>query len=663
MPLSPTRLAERPYTPDTRDRLACAWNATRYMLTEPFMLWAARLRHGRAYRNRMAQPLVSIMLPTYKRATLMEERTLPSFLTQTYPNIEVVVLGDRALDNTAERIQKMNDPRIRFIHVPEEGIALPSDPKRRWFSGGAYQRNIGLAACRGEWIAETDDDDIFLPDHIESLLRFAQEGNYEFVSGAYERERHGVRDIVNVPDLHPRVGGIQTWLYRSYLTRFRYNYDSWRKQYNCPQEIDRQIRMHRAGVRMGFLDRVVTKVLPVPGIDTVGLEAREMLNGAVPSTEQVPAPVQPQTIADIATHAEALTARGDAHYTQLVHAARRSKAIAIFGAGEAGDLVRRVITDNGGTVRCFSDNDPTRWGSQKNGVPVVPPEQLRNWDGTVIVASWAEDAIVPQLKELGVAHIDTEIYVATLVQAQRATYRAHLNELAQVEALLADSRSKAVLRNLVLHAFTLDRTLLKEVADPEKDQYFSDPAFAVQPGETFIDGGAFNGDTVAQIVQRFGSAVGRIHCFEPNETNIEALTRTVQHLNVEDRVTIHPYGLSHATETIDYAGAGSSFHRAEPGETVTERIAMTTLDERLPAEKIHAIKMDIEGGEPQALRGMERIITSQKPRLSVCVYHAPEHLWEIPLWIHARVPNYQFTLRNHTSQRRETVLYARMANV
>lgn len=269
-----------PYRRTIWDEAVCAWRAWVYHVTEPAMLRRERSAHAAAYADPSSKPLVSVMLPTYKRAALLVERTLPPILAQTYTNIEVIVVGDRTIDDTEERLKLLNDPRVRFVHVPEESIILPKDPKRKWFLGGAVQRNRGLQEAKGEWIAETDDDDIFTPDHIASLLKFARDNDYEFVSGQYERERHGVRDIVDADKTQvPRVGGIQTWLYRSYLKNFPYNYDCWRKSYNCPQEIDRQIRMHQAGARIGFLEKVVTIVLPLPGMDTVGLEALEIKTG------------------------------------------------------------------------------------------------------------------------------------------------------------------------------------------------------------------------------------------------------------------------------------------------------------------------------------------------------------------------------------------------
>src|SRR6202023_753179 len=62
------------------------------------------------------------------------------------------------------------------------------------------------------------------------------------------------------------------------------------------------------------------------------------------------------------------------------------------------------------------------------------------------------------------------------------------------------------------------------------------------------------------------------------------------------------------------------------------------------------IKMDIEGSEPAALRGATGIIGRHAPILSVCVYHAQDHLWSIPLQIAASHPGYNMFLRPHLRQ-------------
>jgi len=58
------------------------------------------------------------------------------------------------------------------------------------------------------------------------------------------------------------------------LKYFKYNINSWRKSYNCPQDIDMQLRMEKVGVRMKCLNKVVSYIRPRPGLNTICLAAR-----------------------------------------------------------------------------------------------------------------------------------------------------------------------------------------------------------------------------------------------------------------------------------------------------------------------------------------------------------------------------------------------------
>ena len=226
------------------------------------------------------EPLVSVYIPTYNRAGLLLERAVPSVLSQTYRNLELIVVGDHCTDDTAERLTAVTDRRLRFVNLPARRRRYPDDVEIHWLAGPVVAANKGLDLVTGRWIARIDDDDMWTPHHIETLLTFALSGRYEFVSACYATERHGQPVVVDVRDERPRIGGTQTWLYRSYLRFFRYNIHCWRKSWNRVNDTDLQDRMHTAGVRMGFLEEVVAYVFPRPGETTVGLEAYHLTASA-----------------------------------------------------------------------------------------------------------------------------------------------------------------------------------------------------------------------------------------------------------------------------------------------------------------------------------------------------------------------------------------------
>ncbi len=255
------------------DRFISWFIASRFAITEPVLLKIARLKYEHLYDKPAENPLISVCVPTYNRATLLVERAVSSVLSQTYKNFELIIVGDCCTDNTAELLSQINDPRLKFINLPKRQRRYPVSVENHWFVGGSVPANKALDLAQGQWIARNDDDDIWTPDHLETLLRFAQKENWEFVSASYIAERHGKRITVDAKDEKPRIGGVQTWLYRSYLKFMKYNPECWRKNWNRVWDTDLQDRIYRAGVRMGFLEEVVAYVLPRPGESTVGLEA------------------------------------------------------------------------------------------------------------------------------------------------------------------------------------------------------------------------------------------------------------------------------------------------------------------------------------------------------------------------------------------------------
>lgn len=273
------------------DKLICGCNFLRYWLSEAVMLNVARMKNERFYDNNIEEnPLISVYIPTYNRAELLAERSIPTVLAQTYKNFELIVLGDHCTDKTEETVLKIKDQRIRFYNLPTRGYRYPPTVENHWLAGPVVAANAALRLVQGKWIARLDDDDIWTPVHLETLIRFAQRGQYEFVSAAYVRESNGGRMIMGgetadgsyynknkkAKGRGPRIGGTCTWLYRSYLKFFKYNINCWRKSWNQVNDVDISQRLFHAGVRMGYVDQVLAWYLPRPGEKGVGLEAYKM---------------------------------------------------------------------------------------------------------------------------------------------------------------------------------------------------------------------------------------------------------------------------------------------------------------------------------------------------------------------------------------------------
>ena len=202
-------------------------------------------------------PLISVRIPTYNRGKILTERTIPSVLKQTYQNFEIIIVGDHCTDKTEELLEDLNDERIKFYNLPKRG-KYPVNPHERWFVAGVVPANKAVDLCSGDWIAPLDDDDEFSEDHLEVLLNYALEHDYEMVYGVAQMEREaGKWENLGLYPL--KRGGFchLSVLYHSKLKFFKYDINAWK--YGEPADWNMWRRMKEAGVKIGFVNKVVGK--------------------------------------------------------------------------------------------------------------------------------------------------------------------------------------------------------------------------------------------------------------------------------------------------------------------------------------------------------------------------------------------------------------------
>lgn len=103
-----------------------------------------------------AQPLVSVIIPTYNRATQLRE-CLANLTQQTYKNFEVCVVNDGG-ESVAELAEEFGALQLQLFEFASN-------------NGQVKCRNKALELARGEFIAFCDDDDLLLPNHIHDLAK------------------------------------------------------------------------------------------------------------------------------------------------------------------------------------------------------------------------------------------------------------------------------------------------------------------------------------------------------------------------------------------------------------------------------------------------------------------------------------------------------------
>ncbi len=359
------------------------------------------------------------------------------------------------------------------------------------------------------------------------------------------------------------------------------------------------------------------------------------------------------------------------HYQlkELARFLKEDKPIVIFGAGNLGKKVAAFLVKESKNVIAFADNNQKVQGQKVLDFKIRHPEdftaaELKNaiW----IVSIWSPGnsfaAAKKQLHSLGVNNI---FHAAALMQLfpdqllphyhfQTPDYFIrHQREINEVYENLADEESK---RQFVAH---LDcRINLNFEGLPEADtenQYFPSDVVSLTENEVFLDGGAYDGDTLKEFSTRTNNRFIKYIALEPDPVNYKKLQRVAA--SYEDgRVEVFPYAVGRENTILKFDATGGA--GAGISESGTIEVNCKRVDDSFFDYKPTYIKFDIEGAELDGLKGAEKTIETYRPKLAVCIYHLPDDLWRIFLYLHKKFPFYNFFTRTHQYDGLDFVLYA-----
>jgi FkbM family methyltransferase len=168
-------------------------------------------------------------------------------------------------------------------------------------------------------------------------------------------------------------------------------------------------------------------------------------------------------------------------------------------------------------------------------------------------------------------------------------------------------------------------------------------AVTVRTDDVVIDIGAHLGTFTRIALQR---GAGQVVAIEPSPVNAACFRRTFAPEIAAGRVRLVEAAAWHSGGSLTFeAGAASQTGRvggSQGGNTVTVRaVTLDALAADLKLDRIDFIKMDIEGAERHALAGARRVLASHKPRLAICIYHAPDDPEAVPRAVYAANATYQ----------------------
>jgi FkbM family methyltransferase len=343
-------------------------------------------------------------------------------------------------------------------------------------------------------------------------------------------------------------------------------------------------------------------------------------------------------------------------------------SIVLFGAGPLGKMTAVRLARVGAKPAAFADNNAKLWGTSVEGVPVYSKAEAIQRFGrsaAFVVTIYNGSAVRQQLRREGCERVVPftalwwkypEAFIPDIGMDLPQNLLQHAARIRECYDLVADDASRKEILDQLRWRYWLEDSEMSRPL-PAGDTYFANDLIAPPPtGEAYVDCGAFDGASIRDFLSHAQGPVSHIYATEPDPGSRDLLAKTLQTLpDLRGKTTVWPYALGKERGWVNFSAVGDVTSKIGEGSEAVECRTFDDLPWTLPPTYI---KMDIEGAEPDAIAGGEKLLNEVRPVIVACLYHRSEHLWEIPLLIHSIAPHYRLYLRRYAEENWETVCYA-----
>lgn len=326
-------------------------------------------------------------------------------------------------------------------------------------------------------------------------------------------------------------------------------------------------------------------------------------------------------------------------------ALKNSKSpIVLYGMGDGADKVISAFEKFGITVSGVMASDDFVRGQSFHGFIVKKENELAQKLGSFTVAlCFASQLteVMTHIKKVAKRHttLVPSIPVFGNVLFDDDFISKYKNDIEKAYTLFADDLSRRVYENILLFYYTGRIDLLDEITT-DKDEAFNN-ILKLGGNETYVDLGAYNGDTIDEFLHYAGNEYRKIIALEPNEKNFRKLQAHCADMKNVDLWQLGAYNKNTIMKFNNKAGRNSAISDFGTNTQVAEA------DTILCGMAASYIKADVEGADFETLDGMKNTIKNFKPRLNYSAYHRFEDIFRLPLYINSLNPEYKIYLRHH----------------
>lgn len=344
----------------------------------------------------------------------------------------------------------------------------------------------------------------------------------------------------------------------------------------------------------------------------------------------------------------------------------RGGGIYCFGAGWLGKKIKQRASLRGIVLDAFLVNKKYfNEGNSVDGIPVLCLEDMSKKhafsvkDLLVVAFEGCDNGMINRYRnEITICHED--LYSFWAVDEKMLDYDFFLTHREEFESLyreLADDRSRTCIEAFVNQKISGKLLYLDKIYDD--GEYFDSRIVDFNKIESFIDCGAFDGDSYLAFIQAYQNNTGKeyegtAYLLEPDTDNFQKMVNNCYHAGKD--IKLLQCGAWYEYNKLFFDSIGTMGSRI--AESGMASINVNSIDNIVEGKRVDFIKMDIEGSELNALKGARKTIETYKPILAICVYHKRDDLLAIPAYIRSICSDYKFFIRAYKPYTMDLILYA-----
>ena len=328
-----------------------------------------------------------------------------------------------------------------------------------------------------------------------------------------------------------------------------------------------------------------------------------------------------------------------------------TKPIVLYGMGNGADKILDWCEANQVNVQGVFASDEFVRGQYFRGFIVERYDALRARLGKelLVVIAFASERpeVLARFAELAAEQEVVAPHLPLFDEAEtvsRVWLEQYAEELNYVYEHLADEQSRKVFAATLNYKLSGKISYLFDCATERETDLRA--LIAPSQRETYLDLGAYNGDTILELGRLTNFQWQQVVAVEPDRRNCRKLRMLAEEFEQRGlAVEVHESGIWGSVGELSFSDSGG---RQSTFVGASKRVVpVTTIDAVASGRPISYIKMDVEGAEVQALEGGEAVIRTSRPKLFVAAYHYDIDLFRLPLLMWQLVPEYKIYLRKH----------------